>query len=90
MTSDEEMQKMRQQLLKTQTPLRQLAKQQQHQAQGTPAPNSMDELQSHLHSFGRRPRFDWTPDLLVQGQFSLNRDLFNTEVLSDKARRRFD
>ncbi|KAI8324615.1 hypothetical protein EDC96DRAFT_426190, partial [Choanephora cucurbitarum] len=45
-----------------------------------------DELQSHLHSFGVRPRFDWTPDLLVQDQFSLDRDLFNNEVLSDQAR----
>ena len=72
MTSDEEMQQMRQQLLETQNLLRQLVAQ--------------DEPQSHLHSFGRRPRFDWTPDLLVQDQFSLDRDLFNTEVLSDEAR----
>ncbi|KAI8327258.1 hypothetical protein EDC96DRAFT_549765 [Choanephora cucurbitarum] len=33
-----------------------------------------------------RPRFEWTPDLLVQDQFALDRDLFNSEVMSDEPR----
>ncbi|OBZ80862.1 hypothetical protein A0J61_11090 [Choanephora cucurbitarum] len=46
----------------------------------------VDDLQSHLHPFGIYLRFDWTPDLLVQDQFALDRDLFNNEVLLDEAR----
>ncbi|OBZ81560.1 hypothetical protein A0J61_10390 [Choanephora cucurbitarum] len=50
--------------------------------------NMLSQLieQHHLHPFGMRPRFDWAPDLLVQDQFALDRDLFNNEVLLDETR----
>ncbi|KAI8351498.1 hypothetical protein EDC96DRAFT_467139, partial [Choanephora cucurbitarum] len=88
MTPDEEMQQMRQQLAETQNMLSQLIEQQQQhfQAQAAATSDPVDDLQSHLHPFGLRPRFEWTPDLLVQDQFALDRDLFNNDVLSDEAR----
>ena len=41
---------------------------------------------STLHSFGVRPRFEWTPDVEVQSSLGLDRNLFNSTTLTDDER----